>query len=66
MAEVIVVGFAAAKPGSIIIGHMAWPDVARGSAGADMRALRDLLDGRADIWTKASRSGRLDARGPPY
>jgi 2-pyrone-4,6-dicarboxylate lactonase len=31
-----------------------------------MRAFRNLLDSRDDIWTKVSCPDRLDGAGPPY
>lgn len=50
----------------VVIDHMGRPDVTHGSDGPDMRALRGLLDGRADIWVKASCPDRLSAAGPPW
>ncbi|HEX8300687.1 amidohydrolase family protein [Sphingomonas sp.] len=58
--------FLDAIPVPIIIDHMGRPDVTQGPGGADLRALRQLLDSRGDIWTKVSCPDRLDAAGPPY
>ena len=53
-------------PVPIVVDHMGRPDVTRGSEGADMRALRALLESREDIWFKATCPDRLDASGPPW
>ncbi|HKX79057.1 MAG TPA: amidohydrolase family protein [Novosphingobium sp.] len=58
--------FLAAIPTSIVIDHMGRPDVAQGPAGPDMRALRNLLDERGDIWLKVTCPERLDPKGPPW
>jgi 2-pyrone-4,6-dicarboxylate lactonase len=58
--------FLDAIPTLIVIDHMGRPDVSQGSDGPDMRAFRALLDGRGDIWFKASCPDRLDAKGPPW
>lgn len=58
--------FLDAIPTMLVIDHMGRPDVSQGSDGADMRALRALLDSRDDIWFKASCPDRLDAKGPPW
>ena len=44
----------------LVIDHMGRPDVAQGPDGADLRAFRALLDGRDDIWFKATCPDRLD------
>lgn len=59
-------GFLAAIPVPVVIDHMGRPDVRQGPHGADMRALRALLDSRADIHFKASCPDRLDPAGPPW
>ncbi|MEG3164023.1 amidohydrolase family protein [Sphingomonas sp. PB2P19] len=58
--------FLEAIPVPIVIDHMGRPDVAQGPAGPDMRALRDLMEGRADISVKVTCPDRLDASGPPW
>lgn len=58
--------FLAAIPVPIVIDHMGRPDVAQGPDGADMRALRTLLDSRDDIWTKVTCPDRLSPHGEPY
>ncbi|HEX7951489.1 MAG TPA: amidohydrolase family protein [Burkholderiales bacterium] len=52
--------FMDAIPVPIVIDHMGRPDVTQGPDGADMKALRHLLDSRADIWFKATCPDRLD------
>ena len=58
--------FLDAMPVPIVIDHMGRPDVAQGPDGADMRALRALIDSRTDIHFKASCPDRLDPAGPPW
>ena len=58
--------FLDAIPVPIVIDHMGRPDVAQGPQGADMQALRNLLDSRDDIWFKATCPDRLDASGAPW
>ncbi len=58
--------FIAAIPVPVVIDHMGRPDVAQGPDGADMRAFRDLLDSRDDIWFKVTCPDRLDASGDPW
>ena len=58
--------FVDAIPVPIVIDHMGRPDVSQGADGPDMRAFRELLDSRDDIWTKVTCPDRLDAAGPPY
>lgn len=50
---------------SVVIDHMARPDVAEGSDGPTVTALKRLLDsGR--VWVKVSGVERLSKIGPPY
>lgn len=58
--------FLDAIPVPLVIDHMGRPDVAQGPDGADMRAFRRLLDGRDDIWFKATCPDRLDASNDPW
>ncbi|MCH9693331.1 MAG: amidohydrolase family protein [Gammaproteobacteria bacterium] len=58
--------FLDAIPLPIVIDHMGRPDVEQGANGVDMQALGGLLDGREDIWFKATCPDRLDASGPPW
>lgn len=58
--------FLDAIPTLIVVDHMGRPDVSQGSDGPDMRAFRNLLDSRDDIWTKVTCPDRLDEAGPPY
>lgn len=58
--------FLDAIPVPLVIDHMGRPDVSAGFDGPDMRAFRNLLDSRDDIWTKVTCPDRLDASGPPY
>ncbi|MDE2333236.1 MAG: amidohydrolase family protein [Rhodospirillales bacterium] len=59
--------FMEAIPVPLIIDHMGRPDVTQGPDGADMRALRRLLDSRPDIWFKATCPDRLDiTHGDPW
>jgi 2-pyrone-4,6-dicarboxylate lactonase len=53
--------FLAAIPGPVVIDHMGRPDVRQGPDGADMQALRSLLESREDIWFKPTCPDRLDA-----
>ncbi|MEI9852139.1 MAG: amidohydrolase family protein [Sphingomonas sp.] len=55
-----------AIPVPIVIDHMGRPDVAQGPDGPDMRNFRSLLDGRPDIWFKATCPDRLSPLGEPY
>lgn len=59
-------GFLEAIAVPVVIDHMGRPDVGEGPDGPDMRALRALLDARADIWFKATCPDRLDPAGPPW
>ncbi|WP_066556861.1 amidohydrolase family protein [Croceicoccus bisphenolivorans] len=54
--------FIAAIPVPVVIDHMGRPDVTQGPDGPDMKAFRDLLDSRKDIWFKATCPERLDAK----
>lgn len=58
--------FLDAVPVPLVIDHMGRPDVTQGPDGPDMRAFRALLDGREDIWFKASCPDRLSPQGEPY
>jgi len=58
--------FLAAIPVPVVIDHMGRPDVTQGPRGADMRAFRDLLESRPDIWFKATCPDRLSPQGEPY
>ncbi|MBE1527985.1 2-pyrone-4,6-dicarboxylate lactonase [Sphingopyxis sp. OAS728] len=58
--------FLDALPVPVVVDHMGRPDVTQGPGGADMRALRALLDSRDDIFFKASCPDRLDLAGPPW
>ncbi|WP_423141743.1 amidohydrolase family protein [Parablastomonas sp. CN1-191] len=58
--------FIDAIPVPVLIDHMGRPDVTHGPGGADMRALRTLLDSRDEIWFKATCPDRLDPAGDPW
>ncbi|MEO9633321.1 MAG: amidohydrolase family protein [Parasphingorhabdus sp.] len=58
--------FIDAIPVPVVIDHMGRPDVSQGPDGADMKAFRDLLDSRPDIWFKATCPDRLDASHDPW
>jgi 2-pyrone-4,6-dicarboxylate lactonase len=58
--------FLNALPVPVVIYHMGRPDVTQGPDGPDMRAFRTLLDGRDDIWFKATCPDRLSPQGEPY
>ena len=58
--------FLDAIPVPLVIDHMGRPDVTQGPEGADMTALRALLDSRPDIWFKATCPDRLSPQGEPY
>lgn len=58
--------FLDAIPVPLVIDHMGRPDVSQGPGGPDMRTFRRLLDGRADIWFKATCPDRLDASNAPW
>lgn len=58
--------FMEAIPVPIVVDHMGRPDVRQGPDGPDMRAFRRLLDGRRDIWFKATCPDRLDFAGEPW
>jgi 2-pyrone-4,6-dicarboxylate lactonase len=55
-----------AIPTPIVIDHMARPDLSQGPDGADISALKALLDSRADIWTKVTCPDRLSQAGYPW
>lgn len=50
----------------LVIDHMGRPDVTQGPDGADMKAFRNLLASREDIWFKATCPDRLDPAGDPW
>lgn len=54
--------FLDALPVPIVVDHMGRPDVRQGPHGADMTALRALLDSRDDIWVKVTCPDRLDTQ----
>ncbi len=54
--------FLDALPVPIVIDHMGRPDIRQGPHGADMTALRALLDSRDDIWVKVTCPDRLDTQ----
>ncbi len=58
--------FLDAIPLPLVIDHMGRPDVTQGPDGDDMRAFRNLLDSRSDIFFKATCPDRLDPNGPPW
>ena len=58
--------FLEAIPTPLVIDHMGRPDVQQGPDGADMSALRQLIDSRDDIWIKVTCPDRLDASGSPW
>ncbi len=58
--------FLDAIPVPLVIDHMGRPDVAQGSDGVDLIALRALLGSRSDIWFKATCPDRLDVNEPPW
>ncbi len=58
--------FLNAIPVPLVIDHMGRPDVTQGPDGADMRAFRELLDSRGDIYFKATCPDRLDDVGTPW
>ncbi len=53
--------FMDAIPVPLVIDHMGRPDVTQGPNGADMKAFRNFLDSRDDIWFKPTCPDRLDA-----
>lgn len=53
--------FMDAIPVPLVIDHMGRPDVRQGPDGADMKAFRQFLNSRDDIWFKATCPDRLDA-----
>ena len=58
--------FIDAIPVPLVIDHMGRPDVTQGPDGPDMKAFRNLLDQRDDIWFKATCPDRLDPAGDPW
>jgi 2-pyrone-4,6-dicarboxylate lactonase len=57
--------FLDAIPTIIVVDHMGRPDVSAGPNGAEMRAFRELLRSRHNIWTKVSCAERLSRSGAP-
>jgi 2-pyrone-4,6-dicarboxylate lactonase len=57
--------FLDAIPTLIVVDHMGRPDVSAGADGPEMRAFRNLLRTRQNIWTKVSCAERLSRSGPP-
>tara|TARA_B100000678_G_C18108969_1_gene461972 strand:- start:6 stop:827 length:822 start_codon:yes stop_codon:yes gene_type:complete len=53
--------FIDAIPVPVVIDHLGRPNVSQGPDGADLRALRNLLDSREDIHIKPTCPDRLDA-----
>jgi 2-pyrone-4,6-dicarboxylate lactonase len=53
--------FMDAVPAPLVVDHMGRPDLRQGPDGPDMKSFRALLDGREDIWFKATCPDRLDA-----
>lgn len=58
--------FIGAIPVPVVIDHMGRPDVSQGPDGGDMKAFRNLLNSRDDIWFKATCPDRLDSGGDPW
>jgi len=58
--------FMDAIPVPIVVDHMGRPDVTQGPDGPDMRAFRQLLESREDIWFKPTCPDRLDCTGEPW
>ena len=58
--------FLDAIPAPLVIDHLGRPDVTQGPDGADMTALRRLMDSRPDICTKVTCPDRLSPQGAPY
>jgi 2-pyrone-4,6-dicarboxylate lactonase len=58
--------FIDAIPVPVVVDHMGRPDVTQGPDGPDMRAFRDLLASRPDLWFKATCPERLDPSGDPW
>jgi 2-pyrone-4,6-dicarboxylate lactonase len=57
--------FLDALPTLIVVDHMGRPDVSSGPDGSEMRAFRQLLRTRTNIWTKVSCAERLSRQGSP-
>ena len=53
-------------PVPLVIDHMGRPDVSKGPDGPDIKAFRNLLNSREDIWFKATCPDRLDPAGDPW
>jgi 2-pyrone-4,6-dicarboxylate lactonase len=61
-----LIPFLEAIPTTIVIDHLGRPDITQGPDGADITALKRLLDEHPDIWTKVSGAERLSPMGPPF
>ena len=59
-------GFMDAIPVPLVIDHMGRPDVTQGPDGADMKAFRNFLSSRDDVFFKATCPDRLDGAGDPW
>jgi len=57
--------FLDAIPTIVVVDHMGRPDVSAGPDGAEMRAFRELLRTRPNIWAKVSGAERLSRLGAP-
>ncbi|TRW16784.1 amidohydrolase family protein [Glacieibacterium frigidum] len=58
--------FLEALPTIVVIDHLGRPDIGQGPDGADIGALKALLDAHPSIWVKVSGAERLSVTGPPY
>jgi len=58
--------FIDAIPVPVVIDHMGRPDITQGPDGSDIKAFRNLLNSREDIWFKATCPDRLDPTGDPW
>jgi len=61
-----LVPFLAAIPTIVVVDHLGRPDIAQGPDGADITALKALLDAHPTLWTKVSGAERLSVSGPPF
>lgn len=58
--------FIEAVPTTIVIDHMARPDISQGPDGKDIQAFMTFLDKHPNVWTKVSCADRLSKQGMPY
>jgi 2-pyrone-4,6-dicarboxylate lactonase len=58
--------FLEAIPTTIVVDHLARPDISQGPDGRDIKAFKRLLDDHPNIWTKVSGAERLSPQGPPF